>query len=417
MLQCIFLLSESGEVMLEKQMTGHRVDRSICDWFWDFVLSQGGDPSKILQVIAAPTHYLFQVFRDGIIFLACTQVEIPPLIPIEFLSRVGDILSDYLGGLNEDIIKDNFVIVYEILDEMTDNGFPMTTEPNILKEMIAPPNLMNKMMNVFSGNLGSNMSSKLPDATSSCVPWRSLNLRNVSNEVYVNLVEELDASINREGKLVKCEVYGEIQMSASLAGFPELNLSFKNPNLLHDVRFHPCVRFRPWESNQLLNFVPPDGSFKLMTYRVKGLKKVPIYIKPQFSSDSGNCRVTILAGIKNDPGKTVDSISVQFVLPAGVVSADLSSNHGTVDILADKTCKWSIGQIPKDKSPSLTGHLMLEPGLDKLRSYPNLQVKFKIMGVALSGLQIDKLDVKNTPANPYKGFRAQTQAGEFEIRS
>lgn len=35
------------EVMLEKQMTGHRVDRSICAWFWDYVLSQGGDPSKV----------------------------------------------------------------------------------------------------------------------------------------------------------------------------------------------------------------------------------------------------------------------------------------------------------------------------------------------------------------------------------
>ncbi|XP_070665587.1 AP-3 complex subunit mu-like isoform X2 [Malus domestica] len=112
MLQCIFLLSDSGEVMLKKQLTGQRVDRSICTWFWEHTISQGDSP-KLQPVIASPTHYLFQVLREGITFLACTQVEMPPLMGIEFLCRVADVLTDYLGSLNEDLIKDNFVIVYE----------------------------------------------------------------------------------------------------------------------------------------------------------------------------------------------------------------------------------------------------------------------------------------------------------------
>ncbi|OAY81756.1 AP-3 complex subunit mu [Ananas comosus] len=415
MLQCIFLLSDSGEVMLEKQMTAHRVDRSICAWFWDYVLSQGGDSSKILQVIASPTHYIFQVYREGITFLACTQVEMPPLMAIEFLSRVADVLTDYLGSLNEDLIKDNFVIVYEILDEMMDNGFPLTTEPNILREMIAPPDIVSKMLNVVTGK-SSNVSNKLPEATASCVPWRKTGLKNASNEVYVNLVEELDALVNREGMLVKCEVYGEIQVNSHLPGLPDLTLSFANPTILNDVRFHPCVRFRPWESHQVLSFVPPDGQFKLMSYRVKNLKNIPVYLKPQLSSDSGNCRIDVLVGIRNDPGKTIDSVTVKFQLPLCIASADLTSNYGTVNILADKTCSWSIGRIPKDKSPSLTGNLVLD-GMDRLHVFPTFQVKFKITGVAFSGLQIDKLDVKNTPSSPYKGFRAITQAGQYEVRS
>ncbi|XP_008781178.1 AP-3 complex subunit mu isoform X8 [Phoenix dactylifera] len=386
MLQCIFLLSDSGEVILEKQMTGHRVDRSICAWFWDYVLSQGGDSSKILPVIASPTHYLFQIFREGITFLACAQVEMPPLMGIE------------------------------LLDEMMDNGFPLTTEPSILREMIAPPNIVSKMLSVVTGK-SSNVSNTLPDATSSFIPWRKSDMKNASNEVYVNLVEEMDAVVNREGVLVKCEIYGEIQVNSNLPGLPDLTLSFANPTILNDVRFHPCVRFRPWESDQILSFVPPDGQFKLMSYRVKKLKSTPIYVKPQLTSDAGNCRINVLVGIRNDPGKTIDSITVQFQLPLCVASADLASNHGTVDILADKTCNWSIGRIPKDKSPSLSGNLVLEGGLDRLHVFPVLKVGFKIMGVALSGLQIDKLDIKNTPARPYKGFRALTQAGEYEVRS
>jgi AP-3 complex subunit mu len=66
---------------------------------------------------------------------------------------------------------------------------------------------------------------------------------------------------------VKCEINGEVQVNSHITGLPDLTLSFANPSILDDVRFHPCVRFRPWESNQILSFVPPDGQFKLMNYR------------------------------------------------------------------------------------------------------------------------------------------------------
>ncbi|KAH9689756.1 AP-3 complex subunit mu [Citrus sinensis] len=386
MLQCIFLLADNGAVILEKQLTGHRVDRSICDWFWDHVISQGDS--------------------------------------FKFLCRVADILSDYLGELNEDLIKDNFVIVYELLDEMIDNGFPLTTEPNILREMIAPPNIVSKMLSVVTGN-SSNVSDILPGATASCVPWRPTDVKYANNEVYVDLVEEMDAIINstkqfsllharfRDGVLVKCEIYGEVQVNCLLSGLPDLTLSFANPSILHDVRFHPCVRFRPWESHQILSFVPPDGQFKLMSYRVKKLKSTPIYVKPQLTSDAGTCRISVMVGIRNDPGKTIDSIILQFQLPPCILSADLTSNHGTVNVLSNKICTWSIGRIPKDKAPSLSGTMVLETGLETLRVFPTFQVEFRIMGVALSGLQIDKLDLQNVPNRLYKGFRAVTRAAGF----
>lgn len=38
---------------------------------------------QLLPVIASPTHYLFQIFQEGITFLACTQAEMPPLMGIE----------------------------------------------------------------------------------------------------------------------------------------------------------------------------------------------------------------------------------------------------------------------------------------------------------------------------------------------
>lgn len=80
-------------------------------------------------------------------------------------------------------------------------------------------------------------------------------------------------------------------------------------------------------------------------------------------------------------------------------------------------CTWSVGRIPKDKAPSLSGTMVLEIGVESLHVFPTFQVGFRIMGVALSGLQIDKLDLKNVPNRFYKGFRALTRAGQFEVRS
>ena len=84
----------------------------------------------------------------------------------------------------------------QLLDEMIDNGFPLTTEPNILREMIAQPNIVSKVLSVVTGN-SSNVSETLPGATASCVPWRTSEPKYANNEVYVDLVEEMDATINR----------------------------------------------------------------------------------------------------------------------------------------------------------------------------------------------------------------------------
>ena len=76
---------------------------------------------------------------------------VPPLFVIEFLHRVVDTFGDYFGDCSEATIKDNYVVVYELLDEMLDNGFPLATESNILKELIKPPNILRTVVNTVTG--------------------------------------------------------------------------------------------------------------------------------------------------------------------------------------------------------------------------------------------------------------------------
>ena len=77
--------------------------------------------------------------------------SVPPLFVVEFLHRVVDTFEDYFNECSESVIKDNCVVVYELLDEMLDNGFPLATESNILKELIKPPNLLTNVLNTVTG--------------------------------------------------------------------------------------------------------------------------------------------------------------------------------------------------------------------------------------------------------------------------
>lgn len=43
------------------------------------------------------------------------------------------------------------IIFFQLLDEMLDNGFPLATESNILKELIKPPNILRTIANTVTG--------------------------------------------------------------------------------------------------------------------------------------------------------------------------------------------------------------------------------------------------------------------------
>lgn len=46
-------------------------------------------------------------------FLAVIRTELPPLMSIEFLHRIADVLKDYLGEVREDVVKENFLLLYQ----------------------------------------------------------------------------------------------------------------------------------------------------------------------------------------------------------------------------------------------------------------------------------------------------------------
>ena len=126
------------------------ISRSVCDYFFE-AQNKASSPDDVPPVIETPHHYLISIFRCNVFLVAVCMSEVPPLFVVEFLHRVIDTFNDYFGECSESVIKENYVVVYELLDEMLDNGFPLATESNILKELIKPPNILRTVVNTVTG--------------------------------------------------------------------------------------------------------------------------------------------------------------------------------------------------------------------------------------------------------------------------
>lgn len=331
MIQSLFILSPTGEVLIERHFRGVVTSRSVCDTFWDraclsvnhhggvssavtsmsssssAALSYGYDTvPPIMEIPASSTTkqggkgggggddddqgtlYVMSVLRDGLSYLAVCPAEVSPLLVLEFLHRIANTFVEYFGHpADESAIKDNFSTVYQLLEEMVDYGWPLTTEPNALKAMIRPPTVMSKLL-----QSSLTVSDELPSGTVSNMPWRASGVHYGQNEIYIDIVEEVDAIVTAGGNVVSSDVSGSIQCQSHLSGIPDLLLTFKDPTLIDDCSFHPCVRLMRFENDQIVSFVPPDGDFELMRYRIRPDTvrnfQPPVYCHVQYAYLDGN---------------------------------------------------------------------------------------------------------------------------------
>lgn len=75
-------------------------------------------------------------------FVATTMYNTYPSLVIECLEKVTKIIKDFCGILNEESLRKNFVLVYEIVDEVMDYGYPQMTSTELVKPFIVSEAIM-----------------------------------------------------------------------------------------------------------------------------------------------------------------------------------------------------------------------------------------------------------------------------------
>ncbi len=45
-------------------------------------------------------------------------------------------IHDFCGGLEEELMRTNFIMIYELIDELIDYGHPQITHPDLLRKFV-----------------------------------------------------------------------------------------------------------------------------------------------------------------------------------------------------------------------------------------------------------------------------------------
>merc|ERR1719164_79332 len=168
-----------------------------------------------------------------------------------------------------------------------DFGYPQISEAKILREYITQE--AHKMAGA----------AKPPMAVTNAVSWRSEGIKHRKNEIFLDVVERLNLLVAANGTLLRSEILGSLKMRSYLSGMPELKLGLNDKLLfeatgrrtggrgmskgkaveMEDIKFHQCVRLARFESDRTISFIPPDGEFELMSYRLNTQVKPLIWIE------------------------------------------------------------------------------------------------------------------------------------------
>ncbi|KAH9981381.1 Mu homology domain-containing protein [Lactifluus volemus] len=303
-----FIFNQKGELLISRL---YRPDlrRSIADVFRIQVISSSDVRTPIITLGSTS---FFHVRVNNVYVVAVTKNNANAALVFEFCYRVISICKSYFGKVDEECVKNNFVLIYELIDEINDFGYPQNSEIDTLKGYITTES-------VRSSHSIAEESSKITTQATGVTSWRRADVKYKKNEAFVTM--------SAKGTVLRADVDGHIQMRAYLSGMPECKFGLNDKLVidrsergaidaveLDDCRFHQCVRLNEFDSTRTISFIPPDGEFELMTYRATSNVKLPLRVIPTVN-EVGTSQVTYHVVVKTNFGNKLSATNVVLRIP------------------------------------------------------------------------------------------------------
>lgn len=292
--------------------------------------------------------------------MTTSQQNSNTLMIIEFFKGLVELMKSYFKEVEEESIKENFVIIYELLDECVDNGYIQCLDTTVLKEYIKTDyHELNKSRKNKQGEMHEPQVGGL-------ISWRKEGITHKENECFLDVIEKINFTVTQNGEVSRSEIVGTIKARSVLSGMPtvELGLNDKNESqygigqidiTLDDVKFHRCVNMQEYESKRSIVFIPPDGEFDLMTYFIK------TKVKPLFSIMLDNILSTntkaefslkITSLYKNT--SVAHPVTVLIPVPCDLINPTLITKVGECSYVPDRDClSWKISAFKGEETFSL----------------------------------------------------------------
>ncbi|CAI0447512.1 unnamed protein product [Linum tenue] len=353
----LFLLDIKGRILIWRDYRGD-VSSSQAERFFSKLLDRQIDlQSQDPVVYEDGTTYMF-IQHNNIYLLVATKQNCNAASLLLFLHRTVQVFKHYFEELEEESLRDNFVVVYELLDEIMDFGFPQFTEAKILSEFIKTDAY--KM----------EVAQRPPMAVTNAVSWRSEGIKYKKNEVgilcvFLDVVESVNILVNSNGQIIRSDVVGALKMRTYLSGMPECKLGLNDRMLmeaqgrttksksidLDDIKFHQCVRLARFDNDRTISFIPPDGSFDLMTYRL-GTQVRPLIWVESLVERHSRSRVELMVKARSQYKERSNATNVEIMLPvpSDATNPNVRTSMGSAIYAPENDALiWKIRSFPGSK--------------------------------------------------------------------
>lgn len=352
--------------------------------------------------------------------VAVAKRNINVALVFTFLYQLKAILIDYFKVLEEETVRDNFVLIYELLDEIMDHGYPQVTEAKILQDFITTESNKKK---------GDSLISILTNAVS----WRQEGIKYTLNETFLDVIEKVDMLVSSDGNILHSKINGSIQMKSFLSGMPTVTLGINDKMLfenrpsdkeveMDDLKFHQCVNKKLFESERVIQFIPPDGGFELMSYRLDKTIKPLLFINVSIDNKSDTrieYSVTVRANYKSK--SVANKVDIFIPVPSDIQNATFVTPKGKVVYLSDREdLMWTISKFEGQKELKMTCNFQVptiriaDPQKHLKRP---IQLEFEIPHYTISGFQVKYVNVEEKSkyeSTPWVRYIARS--GSYDVR-
>uniref|UniRef100_A0A6I8RUX6 AP-4 complex subunit mu-1 n=1 Tax=Xenopus tropicalis TaxID=8364 RepID=A0A6I8RUX6_XENTR len=373
-------------------------------------------------------HYI-HVRNQGLFFVVSLSPSDSPFMYIELLNRLASLIKDYCGDLSEAVVRLNFALIYELLDEVLDYGYIQTTSTEMLKNFIQSDAVVSKPFSLLDmssvGLFGAEtqQSKVAPSSASSRPVLSSRHQQGEQNEIFLDVTERMTVAIGPNGSLLKADVQGELRLKNFYANCPELRIGLSEEFCVggSEIRgygcavrvdgcqFHESVKLDEFESNRILKVVPPQGELTVMQYQISDSLSttLPFHLFPSLEREPGSSRLRIRQ-------------KTWLILFHCSVSQELSSPDQSAELLPSlQSLAWSIPRIRGGTQLSALFKVdtSASVSLPSLLDLPPLNLSFQIPSITCSGLQIRFLRLPSERLCPvHTWVRYLTQSDSYSVR-
>lgn len=435
MLSAILFINSKGEIIISRYYRDN-ISRAAAEAFRTQII---GAKKVGVPVVYIDKHSFLYARQNDVYIVGITKANINATLVFQFFYKMIDVFRAYFGGVfDEENVRNNFSLIYELLDECMDHGYPQITAINILTSFIK-----NGEVKTSEAELANSAAADqgITSEITGNVDWRQAGkYKYKKNEVYIDVLEGVNLLMSNKGVVLRADVSGKIVMKTYLSGMPECKFGMndkigmeteaaKNPTkrkptssgiVIDDVVFHRCVKLGQFEHDRTINFVPPDGEFELMKYRITENVNLPFRVIPVVH-EHGRSRVEYEIKLKGNFSTKLyaEHIVVRIPCPPNVSKATLNPGIGKAKYVASENAiLWKIRTFPGDASYTLKGEVKMVATMeDKVWSRPPIVMDFQVPMFTSSGLHVRFMKVfERSNYETHKWVRYVTRAGTYQIR-